>query len=278
MNEQSKASNSQWKPIKSLRKVGQNYSGWSYTYDWAKANGLFERATGQSFWKLHTVYVPEPLEIKMSNDGIYYRLAEFPNGECPSSFNTVFGVFHNDNQGEFGGTLVSPSGLSVEGNFTLVFDFDDKVYAIDSLHHMGLRHFKLHEFKDASHYRCLYDVGGWGSRYNESLDFQGLFIASEGMYILIGGDILSDETNTDNDMHNYKETSKLLFVSNGKINECLEVGETFEEVKNIIVLNHYLYVASDKILTVIDMGSGESQYYTFIGKKAVRNLLAAHDK
>ena len=278
MNVNSKPKAHAWQQMKRLRKVEQNFSGWSYSYDWAKNYNLLENRIGESWGNIHTVYTPEPIEIRQNASGdIECRIVDCQDCEYVTDFDTKFGRFHSDNNGEFGGELILPSGNIIGGNFSLVFDFDNKVYAIDSMRHMCLGHFKLYEFFDSDSQHCIYDVGGFGRHSKESLDFQGIFIEKNELYILIGGEILLNGKDAKKYGDTYKCLSRLLMVTNGKVKECLEIEEAFDSVQNIIIANNHLHVAADKLLAVIDIVNGDKEYYTFIGEEAEHNLLSTHE-
>ena len=261
-----------WLPICKLRKIDVNLSGEYYTYEWAESHNLIEKTCGEAWGKIHTVFILEPIEIRMTQDGnIEYRIIEECRVNHRSNYNTDFGVFHSDDRGEFGGTLILPFGGRVNGNFSEVFDFRNKVYAIDSLCHMGMGHFKLYEFNDANNYRCLYEVGGFENRYNEHLSYEAYCITSKGIYFLLSG-VVTVESAKDT-AHKHKLVSRLLHVSAGTVEEVIEIEESFEGVQNIIVSGDILYIAANKILAIINVLDGDIQYYTFINKSAENNLL-----
>lgn len=268
---------SEWQNILNLRKTRCNYSGWSYTYEWAKANKFVKPWRSESWIGGHNISIPEPIEIRLNEDkSIDYRKIKPGYEKTRHNYRTKFGKFYSNDMGEFGGELITPSGVSLSGNFCQIFDYDGKVYAIDSVNHMGLGHFKLYKFSDATHYRCLYKVGGWGNkRSNESLDLGAFYLATKGIYILINGNILIKDDDT-GEILNHRSISRLLFVSGNTVKEYLEIGEIFSDVQNIIVQDNILYVAADKILAIVDITNGKANFYTFLSKGAVHNLRKAH--
>lgn len=261
-----------WLPVSKLRKIDINISGEAYTYDWAKNHNLLEKKCGEAWVKLHTVFILEPIEIRMNKDGnIEYRTTEEYNKNHRSDFHTDFGMFHSDDRGEFGGELILPVGGRLGGNFIDVFDFQNKVYAIDSICHMMMGNFSLYEFNDGSNYRCLYEVGGFGERHNESLSFEAYCITPKGIYILLSGEVTNE---SEKDIaYKDKWISRLLLVSNGTVEEVIEIKESFANVQNIIVSGDILYIAANKMLAIINVLNGDAQYYTFINKRAENNLL-----
>ena len=268
---------SKWLSINNLRNVERNYSGWSYTYDFAKQRNLLSSQKSRSYGDTPAVWTPETIEIRNTSEGIEYRIKKISNNYENNKFKTKFGIFYTKNMGEFGGELILPLGDSLYGNFIQVFDFADKVYAIDSLRHMFIGHFKLYEFNDNSHYSCLYEVGDiFGERNDELLDFNGIYITSDNIYILISGEIHSNNA-THFKERKYQNISRLLQVTNNKVEEIMEIEDTFSSVQNIIVTDEILYVAADKILAVLNIKNKDVKYYSFIDKKAELNLLKVHN-
>lgn len=78
--------------------------------------------------------------------------------------------------GEFGGALETPGG-EIDGNFCDVFEFGDRVYAVDSLSHLGLASTTIYSFdRDCKHHKIF---------SAENLDFKARYATGERAYILL---------------------------------------------------------------------------------------------
>ena len=266
--ESTKQKDNIWRPISALRKIEENLSGKYYSYEWVKSSGFIDHIDAESWGgKIHTAHVVEPIKIRLGEGNIIeYRKVETDDESQGCVFETKFGRFHSENRGEFGGKLRLPSGDCIGGNFDWVFDYNDNVYAIDSICHMGIGHFKFYEFHNSNTYRCIYDVGIWGERNNERFTFRSMYASPEGIYILLDGEVIVSDGS-------HKFISRLLFFSNGTVEECIDFEEIFTVVTSIIVLDSALYIAADKVLAVIDIKSGAMQFYTFIKKSAENDIL-----
>lgn len=268
----------QWKLFDELRKVDKNYSGLNYSYEMAERLGILEDRYLESFVEKHTVGVNEKLEICLDEKrSLYYRLVEKSERKgINKEFKTQFGVFVNNNQGEFGGELMTSAGIRVSGNFVDVVDYEKRVYAIDSHNHLGVAHFRLLEFTDAKKYSVLYqtkdmweDIGEY-----ESLQFGALYKADDALYILVSGYI--SQMNKRNEKNKEIACTKLLRIQNLKMYECVQLNETFYGVWNMIVFNNDVYVAMDKTVIRIDMKDGVVNYYTHISELVEIDLLVSN--
>ena len=264
-----------WKLFKELRQVDTNYSGLSYSYEMAECLGILENRYFESFVGIHTVGVNENLEICLDEKGrLLYRLVEKSELKgINKEFDTQFGVFMNNNQGEFGGELITPDRIRVRGNFVDVVDCGKRMYAIDSLNHLGIAHFRLLEFIGTKKYRTLYqtkeiwdDIEGY-----ENLQFGALYEIDESLYILISGYVLQKEGK-----NREVACTKVLRVRNSEVDECVKLNEAFYGVQNMLVLNDDVYVAMDKMVVRIDLGKGVVDYYTNISEFAESDLLATN--
>lgn len=270
----------QWKLFNELRKVDKNYSGLNYSYEMAERLGILEDRYLESFVGKHTVGVNEKLEICLDEKGrLLYRLVEKSelNG-INKEFNTQFGVFVNNNQGEFGGELITSAGVRVNGNFVDAVDYENRVYVIDSLKHLGVAHFRLLEFTGAKKYRDIYrtkdiweDIGEY-----ESLQFGALYEAEDALYILISGYI--SQMNKKEGKNREIACTKLLRVRNSNVYESVQLNETFYGVRNMIIFNNSVYVAMDKMVVRINMKDGMVSYYTHISELAEIDLLVSNEQ
>ena len=100
--------NEEWKNIDDMRIADRDYSGMSYTIEYAENNknkGDWWSRTGATCW------VEEAVRIRRGNNReILYQITGRDYGDHPTDFNTQFGVFHSEDNGEFGGEVVTPEG------------------------------------------------------------------------------------------------------------------------------------------------------------------------
>ena len=263
-----------WNPISALREVERNYSGWAYSYKYARVHELltpwrneYDMADGGRM-----VYIPEPIALRLGNNDVEWRVDPIREVSLPD-FKTQFGVFHSVNRGEFGGKLETPSGLVASGNFDYVFDFGDNVYAIDSLRHMGTYHFGLYEFSSADKCELLYSVGGLFDPKDESLSYCAHCFTDDCLYILISGD--SEILNSDGG-RKYKWLTRLLRVCNGVVEKVMDIDGAFDDVRSIIVKDDVLYIGADKIVDIVDIKSGHERFLSLLSESAETDLVNTH--
>ncbi len=200
-------------------------------------------------------------------EGILYRIANESKREYGEEFTTQFGVFKNNNQGEFGGHLISSSGTRISGNFINVFDYKDMVYAIDSLNHMGIAHFNLLVFKSSDEYQTIYHTKDFMEDF-ENFKFSAMYIDGQEMYIIISGDISSYGK------EKYcKDCTKILKVNESVVDEVAVVDESFSFINSLVIIGDYAYVSMDKLVAQIALSSGKVDYYTCLSEQAEENLI-----
>lgn len=260
-----------WKSISELRKVDTNYSGMHYSYEYAKETGLLQYRYCEVSGAVHSVGVWEEIEICLDSDnGILYRACERGHRDYCSKekFDTQFGVFHNDNRGEFGGSMLTPAGVCIGGNFREVVNHKRKVYAIDSMNHLGLAHFRLLEFSDAKRYKEIYStVDGYLDFLNrDCLQYGALFNTEDALYFVISGFVVTKN-------EKYVGHTKLLKVQNSKVEEIFVVNEEFCWIHSLVVFNNIAYVSMDKMVVSIDLETGILGYYTNLSELAELDLI-----
>ncbi|MGN1168282.1 MAG: hypothetical protein ACI4S2_17850 [Lachnospiraceae bacterium] len=265
---------SEWNDIKSLRMIDEPIAGLMYSIPFARANNLLsEKHKNIKEDKYNKViFEYEPIEIRrLENDTIQWRRIERDNYiPHPERFDTSVGCFISDDQGEFGGWMKTPFG-SMNGNFVDVFEFDGKIYAIDSMAHMLSAHFNLYEITRGGEISHVYRHINWLDRDDKTEDFlfEGKYITEEAVYFLICGHVCYYEK----PRNRFEVESRLLKLTKGKVEELISMPIGFEYVTNIIVSNGKLFIAQDKMLTEVDLENGEMIHKTFIRGKAVTNLI-----
>ncbi len=138
--------NEKWKSIESLRITDRDYSGMRYSMSYAKRHKNKKDMYAQGGTK--SVAIEESIHIKKEIDGsiVYQVKGRDHLKDAFRNYNTQFGGFHSEDNGEFGGDLITPSGVKIAGNFKYVFDLQDKVYAISTLGHLVIASTSIYRF------------------------------------------------------------------------------------------------------------------------------------
>ena len=147
--------------------------------------------------------------------------------------------------------------------------FQDKVYAVDSLEHMTMGNTTLYEISQDGSMNVIYDVGySFWMEENDVEEEMGYRIkyAGEALYIMIAGAVVHKVD------HKLRFESRILKIEGSEIKEVYVIPEIYEEVSDLIVYNDTAYIAADKMLSVVDLQTMESKYYTFLSSKALHNL------
>jgi len=269
----------EWKVLSELRPIDDYISGQGYSLDFAQRNKMdsMERIEGLRRVNCKTICIIEPMEIMRDENGciMWRRGKNLQNEEYPKEFYTQFGKYCSYNQGEFGGALKNPNS-SICGNFVDVFDYNGRVYAVDSLEHLSSRHFVLYElFRDGTFQRVysVGDIGDWilGAEMQEDLLYEEKYM-SDALYILISGYIKSS------DWTNWRWESRILKISSGVLQEVYVLPQIFEYVSGLIIQENMAYIAMDKMLAMVDLLTCETNFYTFLSKEELINLEKANKR
>ena len=261
----------EWEEIKDLKLIDRFISGQSYSLDFAEQYMPQEKERIKRLRraKCDKIQILEFMELKLSEDGsvLWCKSGDKQTWENPKVFETQFGKFVSDNQGEFGGQLQTPYSV-VSGNFRDVFDYKDKVYAIDSLEHM-LRTITVYEILRDGSMNVIYSIDfcDW-EKDNVAVEEMGYRIkyVGEALYLMVIGNIC------DRIKKDLKFESCILQIVDGEIKKVYTLPEVYKEVSDLIVYNDIAYIAADKMLSVVDLQTMESKYYTFLSSKALHNL------
>lgn len=199
------------------------------------------------------------MEVAKINGEIVCRLAEpdipdedtpFDSDECV--FKTSVGNFVSRDHGEFGGALETPGG-EINGNFCDVFELGDRVYAVDSLSHLGLASTTVYSFDRGCKYHKIFS--------DENLGFKAQYVTDERAYIL-----LSDHVGKN-------PKSVLLEISeNGDVLKT-EFDCDFPLVFNMLVSDGKILLDVDKAVVTADLQTKEIKAYTPISVEAEENIL-----
>lgn len=249
MNENTK---NQWQKLDELRRTDPHICGGYYTKNFLKTYRPDFYSEGYSFF-------PEFVEVAKINGEIVCRLAEpdipdedtpFDNDECV--FKTSVGIFVSRNHGEFGGALETPGG-EIDGNFCDVFELGDRVYAVDSLSHLGLASTTVYSFDRGCKYHKIFS--------DENLGFKARYVTDERAYIL-----LSDRVGEN-------PKSVLLEISENGDMLKTEFDCDFQLVFNMLVSDGKMFLGADKAVVVFDLQTKEINAYTPLSVEAEKHII-----
>ena len=241
-----------WQKLNELRKTDLRISGGYYTTEFLKTYRPDFYSEGYSFF-------PEFVEVAKINGEIVCRLAEpdIPDEDTPFDsdervFKTSVGIFVSRNHGEFGGVLETPGG-EINGNFCDVFELGDRVYAVDSLSHLGLASTTVYSFDRGCKYHKIFS--------DENLGFKARYVTDERAYIL-----LSDHVGEN-------PKSVLLEISENGDMLKTEFDCDFPLVFNMLVSDGKILLGADKAVVVFDLQTKEINAYTPLSVEAEKNII-----
>lgn len=241
-----------WQKLNELRKTDPRISGGYYTTEFLKTDRPDFYSEGYSFF-------PEFVEVAKINGEIVCRLAEpdIPDEDTPFDidecvFKTSVGNFVSRNHGEFGGALETPGG-EIDGNFCDVFELGDRVYAVDSLSHLGLASTTVYSFDRGCKYHKIFS--------DENLGFKARYVTDERAYIL-----LSDRVG---------ENSKSVLLEISENGDMLktEFDCDFQLVFNMLVSDGKMFLGADKAVVVFDLQTKEINAYTPLSVEAEKHII-----
>lgn len=217
---------------------------------------LFDPTSHQRFVKFGEVgsllcdiilQVIDPLYLLISCSSIDGGLlAEFSKPEY------FLGTFVSRDYGEFGGALETPGG-EINGNFCDIFEAGGKIYAVDSLSHLGLASTTIYSFdRDCKHHKIFSD---------ENLGFKARYVTDERAYIL-----LSDHVGKN-------PKSVLLEISENGDMLKTEFDCDFQLVFNMLVSDGKMFLGADKAVVVVDLQTKEINAYTPLSVEAEKHII-----
>lgn len=241
-----------WQKLNELRKTDPRISGGYYTTEFLETYRPDFYSEGYSFF-------PEFVEVAEINGEIICRLEEtdipdedapFDSDECV--FKTSVGNFVSRGHGEFGGALETPGG-EINGNFCDVFELGDRVYAVDSLSHLGLASTTAYSFdRDCKYHKIFSD---------ENLSFKARYVTGERAYLLLSGRVGENPK------------SILLEISENGDMLKTEFDCDFPLVFNMLVSDGKMFLGADKAVVVVDLQTKEIKAYTPISVEAEKHII-----
>lgn len=210
------------------------------------------------------LFIPEYIEIMENENGdiIWKAVDEIPHHEYPLDFQSSFGLFRSVNHGEFGGYLITPKG-SLGGNFCEIFEFNGKVYAIDSLSHMCIRYTHIVEFDNTGNYEFKFRTN-----FNESLSLSALIIEKECIYILVNGFKHGGSGN----FQDNTPCSYLFTITKDGFCKFAQFDYNFCYVHNMLLKQNKMILGMDKIIAVADIETKEITAYSPITVDAEEDI------
>lgn len=268
---------SDWKPFSLLKAVAENISAYGYMREYIEANHLDDKKE----WHARngstglTNYF-EPIEVMLQGEELLFR--EF-NGqgyqEEAKHFETQFGTFNNHNNGEFMSwlgkddyeglppekrtieLLFGREDFFIEGNYCDMFDCGAYSYAVSNLMHLGLDDFKIVRIDKSLHTQVLYATSS--SNNWTSLEYDGRFENEEGFVVIASGFIASDHGGN---RHFHDKLYLFQISKDGTCHIKKEWGAKLSSPNSLVVLNEYAYFGQNKMITALNLNSGEMSFFT----------------
>lgn len=265
-----------WKPAAGLRETSFEISGGYYSKAYVQKQGMEDKCKAWCYVPASSAWMPEFLEIAFDEAGkLVWRFAGDGWKPQQDKFLTSAGVFISHNQGEFGGTLITPAKQYLSGNFVEVFECFEKIYAIDSCNHMGMGHVKIYEFLRNLRYRELFSsFEKTPAGESELISFKALCVQPQAAYVLVSGftdKIFRQGGGANEDRAYLFEISEKGFVCKSAF------SQNFELVQNMLVRDEKMILGMDKVIAEVDLDSAEITAYTPISTEAENDILSGKE-
>lgn len=279
VNISKKTNISGWRPISELKQIEQNISEFGYSKEFIDKTRMYDKKTScESDMMTGRINFFEPIEVREDGGVVFYRENEkHIYREISETFEMQYGIFNNHNNGEFFSwlgkddcdeiteegqelhRLFERGGFFVEGNYCDMFDCGEYVYAISNLMHMGLGYFKIVRINKNFESVVMYDntsLGGW-----ICLEYNGCFRNEYGYMIIASG---YSELKYDQDEKRHFQDITLLFQidDNGNCKITQEWKIQISSSNSTAVLNGFAYFGQNKMVTRLNLASGEMAYFT----------------
>lgn len=246
-----------WQKLNELRKTDPHICGGYYIKNFLKTYRPDFYAEGYDFF-------PEFVRVAEKDGEIFCRLEEaiVPDEDAPIDsdecmLETSAGTFVSRDYGEFGGVLKTPGG-EINGNFCDVFEAGGKIYAVDSLSHLGLASTTIYSFdRDCKHHKVF---------SAENLDFKARYATGERAYILVSGSVSTRSVGEN-------PKSVLLEISENGDMLKTEFDCDFPLVFNMLVSDGKMFLGADKAVVVFDLQTKEINAYTPLSVEAEKHII-----
>lgn len=248
---------------------GKMYSGEYYDSLYEKDD---KNVRAQSYKNNHVIalFRTEYIEVIESESGelTWKAVEQLPVHEYEFDFKSSLGLFQSTNRGEFGGTLITPKS-TLRGNFSHLFEFNGKVYAIDSLNHMGIGHTCIYEFDKELNVKTLFKT-----ERRETISLSSLKIEENRILILVSGAILGDKGTFDGS----SLCSYLFEISRDGFKKIAVFDFSFSYVHNILLIDNELIVGMDKVIAFVNIETKEIRFLTPLTIEAENDIIKANNR
>lgn len=247
---------------------GKMYSGNYYNSLYEK-NDKNVRAKSYFNNQVIALFRQEYIEVVQSESGelTWKAVEQLPVHEQEFDFQSSLGLFRSNDCGEFGGILITPK-TTMHGNFRNLFEFNDKVYAIDSLNHMSVGHTRIYEFDKDINANILFETG-----YLEWLSLSSLKIEESRILILISGVVFRDKGT----FNNITPCSYLFEISKDGFKKISEFDINFHYAYNMLLIGKKLVIGMDKVVAFVDIETKEIRFFTPLTIEAENDIKKIND-
>ncbi|MGI6580144.1 MAG: hypothetical protein ACOX3H_07920 [Saccharofermentanales bacterium] len=252
MDINSEKQNNDWKPVSELKQIEKDISDYGYDIEF--------------------------IEVKEMNGSVFYReIGDLNNCEIPKVFETQYGRFNNHNNGEFPSWLekeddvvlmkkeremqgfFSQDDYCIEGNFRDMFDCGQYSYAVSELHHLAGRWFKIVRIDQNLKTAVLYENIFLGE--GTFLEYHGWFENEFGCIVVTSGfTILEDEKFRERIIIYNTTLFQISYDGNWSIAKTWEIN--IPGSNNIVLCGDCIYFGQNKMVTRLDINTGEFAYFT----------------
>lgn len=258
---------SEWKPVSELTPVEKDISEYGYSKEYIEKNDLeaqkgFYRSSGIT----GRVSFYEPLELKTDGEDVLFRENDGYEEKIPEKFRTQHGVFANHNNGEFISWLEKDENNAektdsfyISGNYCDMFDCGVYSYAVSNLMHMGLGAFNIVRISSDLQYKVSYDTFNFDKW--PRLEYLGRFRNDLG-FVLAASGYIEDEPDINGDRVFHDKTILFQIGSDGSFSIIKEWNIQISSLTGMVKKDNYLYLGENKMITRVDLSSGEISYYT----------------
>ena len=269
---------SEWKSLSMLRKIDTDISEFGYGKDFVTNEKNYEKmeAIGINMQTGRTC-LAEPLEVKEEKGMVLWRAnnARY-NREVPKFFMTQYGRFCNHYHGEFPSWIdFSESDndgakeFSVEGRFVDMFDCGEYCMGISCLR--SSFYFSVIRIDKEFNIFTVYDNLEESKLFR--LEYMGRFRYNQGHALIASGFAMPTSKS-----QNTEFITRLLFIEPG--GNCTALKEwpfQISHANSITASGDYVYFGQNKMITRLNIESGEMESYTNKEPNETENLRELHE-
>ncbi|MGB4609238.1 MAG: hypothetical protein WBH77_01280 [Saccharofermentanales bacterium] len=279
-----------WKSVLGLKQIETDISNFGYSKEFIEKNSLLKKKSQRSDDHDGIVNFFEPIEVKQIDDSVFYReVKNYHYDKIPKVFKTQFGKFKNHNNGEFpswlgkeGYTglpekeretdcLLGRDDFFIEGNFCDMFDCGQFTYAISAMGDMLVANLKIVRIDKRLKATVLYENSFIGD--GTFLEYHGWFKNEFGCIVVASGYTIFDNEKSKKRITKYK-TTLLQINYDGNLKVAKEWEFHIPNSNSIARCGDYLYFGQNKMVTRLNINTGEFAYFT---NKSDEELAALKD-